>query len=616
MENLTYYHNYSYPFIQRINDSIKIRIAIESPGDILSIELLSLINNEATKTTMKYVTRTNNINIYETSLHIDFSNNIQKYIFKVIHADDVLWISAIGITHSEPLLTDFFSLLYEPNIPEWYFEQQFYQIFPDRFASDKSTENNQFPDAKIIENDDIYSFFGGNLNGIKNKITYLKKLGVTAIYLNPICISNTNHHYDVKEYNKIDPRLGTDSDFQSLVDDLHKNNIKIILDAPINHVSNESIYYDESNNTSNGAANNSNSPYKKFFTFKDGKPIYWNNCKYLIKLNYGCKDVQKLIYGKEGYLTHYLKKPFNIDGWRLDANHMIGKNGTANNNAHYCNKIYKSIKKVNKEAIIIGDHYHDAHNWLCGNIEQEDGAMNIQGFYKPLILFLTGKDFSGCSVKYDATNLKFDICKYYQNIPQELQLSFFNQLGNHDTSRLATKLNNNPILIKMALTILYTWIGVPCLYYGDEIGFQGNSSLSSRNPMEWIKQNEKYVPIIKVLSEFRKRNKALMLGSFQITFANEKCFVYERCYKDQKIIVIVNKGNNVINVDLSYNLKGIKIANVMECMQKDSSVKSCLLKPKMSHDAIILDNIRIMPYSNLEDSTKINIGPLSVLIID
>ena len=255
----------------------------------------------------------------------------------------------------------------------------FYQIFPDRFCNgnpELTVKTDEYlyqggqrrviqkpwgaPVSNHEEGTGATEFYGGDLKGISSKLDYLQELGVTALYLNPIFSSPSNHKYDTTHYSQVDSHLGSNAEFADLVSELHRREMKIILDAVFNHTSEEHIWFDKYKAHGNGAYHSSSSPYRGYYFFEGHTDQYigWNGVSTLPKLNYSNPDVRDTIYGgDQAILRQWLKAPYHIDGWRFDVIHMLGEGRGAKNNAHYAKAFRQATKEENPEAYVLGEHF-------------------------------------------------------------------------------------------------------------------------------------------------------------------------------------------------------------------------------------------------------------------
>lgn len=408
-------------------------------------------------------------------------------------------------------LNQFQLTCYDQELPkvDWYQNGIVYQIFPDRFANGNAhgeiigRKKNSFIYATkedtpyYIKNSEgeveRWDFFGGNLKGIQKKIPYLKQLGVTVIYLNPIFLATSNHRYDTNDFMKIDPMLGDEEDLANLINALHKNNMHLILDGVFNHVGINSIYFQK-------AIKDKNSPYYSWFNFQDYPTKYqsWWGVKSLPTVNKDNDKYQNLIYGSHGVLTKW-----QVDGWRLDVADELPM--------FFLRNIRTRLIKENC-PILIGEVWEDASNkFVNGEYRQYTAGNNLMGVMNyPLrnfiISLLTARD---STIEVGAIN---DIALIIEHYPTGFLRNCLNNIGTHDTARIKTVLNNNENMVLMAFGLLFMMPGVPCIYYGDEAGLIGKKDPDNRRYFPWGCENQKLINCVSDWTKIRKQNEVLVTG--------------------------------------------------------------------------------------------------------
>ncbi len=189
--------------------------------------------------------------------------------------------------------------------------------------------------------------------------------------------------------------------------------------------------------------------------------------------------MNEIYRGEDSIVRHWLKAPWNMDGWRLDVVHMLGKRV---GRAIICSTLLGSPKrrKNQPEAYIVGEHFGDARQWLQADVE--DAAMNYRGFTFPLWGFLANTDISYDPQQIDAQTCMAWMDNYRAGLSHQQQLRMFNQLDSHDTARFKTLLRSGGCAPALAVVWLFTWPGVPCIYYGDEVGLDGKNDPFCRKP--------------------------------------------------------------------------------------------------------------------------------------
>ena len=408
-------------------------------------------------------------------------------------------------------------------IPSWINNSVFYQIFPDAF----STYGRTTPLSK--------EYYGGTLKGITKNISYLKELGINLIYLNPIFTSTTYHRYDITDYYSIDPTLGTEQDFRDLVNTCHKNGIRIILDAVLNHSSsNHPMFLDV-------LKNGKKSKYINYYvinSFKGNKINEYDRFafeNYMPKLNTSNLETQKYLID---ILTYWIKE-FDIDGWRFDVANEIGH--------AFIKKIRTAIKEVKPEAFMLGEIWHDGCDFLLG--DEYDGITN---FTLKDLLFEYIKD--NVSAKHFAEKLN----RYLSSLPQQAITSNSNFLCNHDTHRIASEIKDKNTLMSL-IAIQFIFPGTPLIYYGEEIGMEHHPEHSgdkgARSLMEFDKvKNNELFEFYKKMIRLKTKNVCLSSNDYNVESIND-LLVIIRQHNNKQVKLIVNTTNKDKKIKLEGNYK-------------------------------------------------------------
>lgn len=509
---------------------------------------------------------------------------------------------------------------HEP-VPSWFKEGVVYQIFPDRFARDENWRERadaaimQYGEGKgqkkIIEEDWYrpayyvkdeegnvleWPFYGGSFKGIQGKLKYLKSLGVSVIYLNPISKASSNHRYDTADYMRPDPMLGSDEDFQNLAKAAEAEGISIILDGVFSHTGADSIYFDKYEKYGNGAFANEDSPYRDWFDFNTDDPVgyrSWWGIRDLPEVNEDNEDFVKLICGDGGVLEKWLR--LGAKGWRLDVADELPD--------RFIQKIRTKIKSEGKDNLLLGEVWEDASNkeshgekrkYFMG--DELDSTMNYP--VRSLILDFIHSNISAHIFQEKLLSLK-------ENYPRENFYGAMNLIGSHDRQRIMTEMgaesnyDDAAKKVKMASVLQYALPGVPCIYYGDEAGMTGAADPENRNGFIWDKENTDTVAFFRQLGLIYKEHPVLKDGDIRmisddVDVAGGKsndilAFVREDAvkYRDEKIVVIVNRSNEVKPVSLK-GVSDIKSAYALELL---SSSEIGLVKGKM------VDSISMEPLS-------------------
>ncbi|HCF8897528.1 TPA: maltodextrin glucosidase [Klebsiella pneumoniae] len=484
----------------------------------------------------------------------------RRYSFKLLWADHQRWFTPQGFTRFPPARLEQFAIDLPDASPQWVADQVFYQIFPDRFARSAARDADQ--DAvyyhhaagrEIVRKawDDPLTgeaggstFYGGDLDGISEKLPYLKQLGVTALYLNPVFAAPSVHKYDTEDYRRVDPQFGGDAALLRLRHNTQRAGMRMILDGVFNHTGDSHPWFDRHQQGSGGAGHDPDSPWRDWFTFsEEGQAHNWLGYASLPKLDYRSTSLVNEIYaGEDSIVRHWLKAPWSMDGWRLDVVHMLGEGGGARNNLQHIAGITQAAKQAQPEAFVFGEHFGDARQWL--QADAEDAAMNYRGFTFPIWGFLANTDISYDPQKIDAQTCMAWMDNYRAGLSHQQQLRMFNQLDSHDTARFKSLLGKDVARLPLAVVWLFSWPGVPCIYYGDEVGVDGNNDPFCRKPFPWdpALQDTQLLALYQRMAKLRKTHQALRYGGCQVIYAEDNVVVFVRVYKQQRVLVAINRG--------------------------------------------------------------------------
>ncbi len=448
-----------------------------------------------------------------------------------------------------------------------------YQIFPDRFCNSGTPKQTGYPDRWLHE--DWYElpvyqpdhdgritnsdYFGGDLAGIAAKLPYLKSLGVTSIYLNPIFEAHENHRYNTADYKKIDPLLGNEEDFSTLCQEAGKLGIHIILDGVFNHTGSDSVYFNKLKRYGEhtGAYNNPNSPYRNWYDFTDYPNSYrsWWGFDTLPNLNESEPTYRDFICGENGVLKKWLR--LGASGFRLDVADELPD--------FFLDDISACIKDHSRQCTVIGEVWEDAstkisygmrRRYLLGR--QLDSVMNYP--FKDAILHY---------VRYgDCNRLYLTIMAILEHYPKPVLDVLMNSLSTHDVERAITTLAGEPTngngrdwqaqhnqlseaqyqlgknLLKVASVIQYTLPGIPCLYYGDEAGLFGYKDPFNRTCYPWGREDQELLAFFRALGQLRTAYPNLSSAVFRAVSFTTDTISYLREWENGRLLIAVNRTNH------------------------------------------------------------------------
>lgn len=544
-----------------------------------------------------------------------------SYQFYICTNEKIYYYNQKGITTFECQDTYNFKIPIDYDSPKWVRKSVFYQIFPDRFCngnSDISVKDEEYRidgyytkeikqwdlPPETYENAHCLDFYGGDIEGIIKKIPYLKKLGVNAIYINPIFSAASVHRYDCIDYFHVDSHLGGNQMFSKLVKILHENDMRIIVDISINHTSSSHKWFNKTGefyDLKDGAYYNKDVAERQYYYFSDknNEYFYYDNNKNMPVLNYFSFGLREIIYeGENSVVKKWLKQPYNIDGWRFDCGDIVACNNVSNIQHKIWNDIRKAVKSVDTEKYIMAEHWTDASDFLQG--KEWDASMNYFGFTRPIRKLLGDSDYyhldeeaSGLMSNKIFTGEDFvnQYCEYTSKLPFVIQQNMFNLLDSHDLPRLHTidKICRQDYV--STLVVMFSIIGTPSIYYGDELEIEGFGKFiweSCRFPMPWKRENEQteLFKIYSKLTEIKTSKVALSEGGMKVIYCKKNVFAFARIADKQIIITVCSFDDEISEVKFSIKQFGkmdIKVhkdllGNELNYMCMDGIV-SMMLKP-------------------------------------
>jgi alpha-glucosidase len=510
---------------------------------------------------------------------------VTRYAFRFVLAGAQRWLAQDGLHDTTPLRDVHFAHVSEYRPASWIWQQVVYQVFPDRFRDGDPT-NNVASGAYLYggrpvvarawherptKGDGAREFFGGDLDGVRDALPYLEDLGVSTLYLNPIFVSPSSHKYDTTDYDRIDPHLGGEAAFERLLEALRARGMRIVLDAVVNHTSDRHPWFGRRTadvggedvgsadgagaSAHHGAYGDPTAPTRDHYVFDDpdDPESYrgWIGVRSLPVLDFASGGVREKVYaGGEAILRRWLRPPWRIDGWRLDVIHMLGEGPGARHNHEHVRAIRHAIREERDDAYVLGEHFFEAIAWLQG--DQEDGAMNYDGFLRPMVAFWAGIDFRGDPLSLDAAGLDAWLTRVRARLPHPIALSQLNLLDSHDVPRFLTRVGGDARVLAAAAHALFAYVGVPSIYYGDEIGLEGGEDPDCRRPFPWDEAswNGELRATYRALARLRRRAPPLARGGYLTLHAEGDVFAFARFVGGEAVVTLLHRGSTEVSVAL------------------------------------------------------------------
>ena len=570
----------------KLFETVTVRIRMYEDAPVKYVFLRYVPNGAERLLEMHTAKKEHGFVYYEVPLQIN-ENRVQ-YQFYLVCEDVVYFYTQKEITTYVPDQTYDFVLLADYVQPEWVKEAVFYQIFPERFCNGdpsndvKTGEYSQsgFPtiamdswDAKPLtyQEGHCLDFYGGDLQGVKEKIPYLKELGVTAVYLNPIFIAPSVHKYDCLDYFHVDPHFGGDEALAELSAALHENGMKLILDISINHTgidhkwfNRDGIWFDKSV----GAYNNHDSKDRGYYFFGQNNTYHgWFGVETLPTLNYTSESLREVIYrAEDSVLKKWLKPPYSIDGWRFDVADVFARNDAVQLDHELWPEIRKSIRDVNPQAYILAEHWRDCAEYMQG--DEWDSPMNYYGCGRVIRQFLGEPDLfmarneilASVPYKMTAQDVKNRVMEHLAKLPYALGENQFNLFDSHDVSRLHNNPKVHPEEYRGAVIFQFLLTGAASIYYGDEAGIDGviDSNEGCRYPMPWD-SNFKDTEVFKLnqtMARLKAEHKALSHGGMKFLYAEGNVVAIARFWENEVFVGVISTEDKDVKIRLPLGAVG------------------------------------------------------------
>jgi len=574
------------------------------------------------------------------SVDVDVEDKEFTYYFELRVGKMVCIYDARGIgKQSSP--DAYFRFIPGFRVPEWAKGAVMYQIYVDRFnngdpTNDVLTNEYEYIGDKSVQVTDwdkypatmgVREFYGGDLQGVLDKMDYLKDLGIDVIYFNPLFVSPSNHKYDIQDYDYIDPHFGKIVDdrgdllrddqhenreatryinrvtnlanleasnelFAHVVEEAHKRGMKVILDGVFNHCGSFNKWldreriYENAEGYEKGAYVDRNSPYHDYFQFHEPNKFPYNGSydgwwghDTLPKLNYeGSKSLFDYVMR---IAAKWVSPPYNVDGWRLDVAADLGHSPEYNH--YFWQEFRRAVREANPNAIVLAEHYGSPRSWLNG--KEWDTVMNYDAFMEPLTWFLTGMQKHSDDYRGDLLgNADSFIGAMNHHMADfttpSLQIAM-NELSNHDHSRFLTRTNRkvgrtnslgaeaanegvNKAVMREAVVVQFTWPGAPTIYYGDEVGVCGWTDPDNRRSYPWGHEDLEMRDFHKAMIKIHKENTEILTGSLKYVAHGYNFLGYGRFSRRNAVVVLVNNNDYEITEDVSVWQLGIPT----ECILK------------------------------------------------
>lgn len=579
---------------------------------------------------------------------LQLENEKVTYYFEIHSGRILVYYDVRGMVRD---VNEYYNFVIIPGFktPEWAKGAVMYQIYVDRFcngdrSNDVETGEYCYIGEQVHRVEDWYrypasmdvrEFYGGDLQGVLDKMDYLEDLGVEVIYFNPLFVSPSNHKYDIQDYDYIDPHFGkiveergellqdwqrenreatryinrvsnkvnleaSNEVFIKVVEEAHRRGMRVILDGVFNHCGSFNKWmdreriYENAEGYEKGAFVSEQSPYKSFFQFHDMYKWPYNTSydgwwghDTLPKLNYeGSKELYDYVLniGRK-----WVSPPYNADGWRLDVAADLGHSPEYNH--RFWQDFRKAVKEANPNAIILAEHYGNTRDWLQGN--EWDTVMNYDAFMEPVTWFLTGMEKHSDDFREDllgnADSFWGAMRHHTASFAMPSWQVAMNELSNHDHSRFLTRTNHkvgrtntlgpqaaeqdiNFAVFREGVVLQMTWTGAPTIYYGDEAGLCGFTDPDNRRTYPWGRENHELIQFHKDIIRLRKENDELRIGALKYMEGDYNFIAYGRFHQQGQCVILINNNAHPITREMSVWELGMgKTGKMRILMQTDEN---------------------------------------------
>ena len=553
-----------------IGDRVKIRLRMYEGAPVRHV-LLRYWRNGLEQTVRAHVARhERGLCWYEAVMPV--TEPRMRYRFDLV-CDGGLWFyTQRGLTAYMPDRTYDFTLLTDYVQPAWVKRAVFYQIFPERFCNGDPSNDvrpgeysqdghpairmERWTDTPLsYDKGRCLDFFGGDLEGIRQKIPYLKDLGVTALYLNPIFRAPSVHKYDCVDYFHVDPHFGGDEALAALSAALHENGMRLILDISINHTGANHRWFNRDGMffpVTEGAYHNAGAPERGYYFFGEDNSYHgWFANDNLPTLNYTSQALRDRIYrAEDSVLKKWLKPPYSIDGWRFDVADTFARNDGVQLADQLWPEIRRSIRDASPQAYILAEDWGDCADRLQG--DAWDSAMNYFGCGRPIRQFfgqpdmLLGRDarMRRAQCPMTAEQLRERVMQHLAKLPGVIWDNQFNLFDSHDADRLHNDHAITPMAWRGAVYFQFVLPGAPSIYYGDEaaIGGRLGTNEGCRYPMPWQRDFQKgwMFRLYRTMAHLKAAHPALSEGGMKFLYAQGRIAAIARFDRDEAFVAVLS----------------------------------------------------------------------------
>lgn len=545
-----------------IGDGVIVRLRVPADLGVVEVQARSLWDKEPSLWPAVRSAVKSGVDWWEARLTVTNPVTHYRFVYRTA-SGDVRWVNATGVHRTEPRDIEDFALSAHAPAPEWIGSQVLYQVFPDRFARSAAADAHPAPEwaepaawTDPVNNERPHTgvqFYGGDLWGVIDKLDHIVNLGATLLYLTPFFAAGSNHRYDSHDFAHVDPLLGGDEALIALIEAAHQRGLKVIGDLTTNHCGDGHEWF-------RAAVGNPDAPESEFF--------YWTNAEHteyaawlgvpsLPKFNWESAELRRrFIEGPDSVVATWLKKPFGLDGWRIDVANMTGRYGDVDINEDIRRIIRRTMIDINPDTILLGESTNDAAFDFRGDAWH--GAMSYSAFTRPVWAWLSdeGSEAAGgigmvlsTIPEYSGADVHTQYTELSAGFPWRIRQGNLVALDTHDTPRFAGIAREGAV--EPALLLSLTLPGIPVVFAGDELGLVGRDGEESRTPMPWdsLDAAADRIALYTELIHLKRDHSALNGGSLRWLHIGDDVLAFVREDTHESLLVVVSRAEFEFDID-------------------------------------------------------------------
>ncbi|HEX5523298.1 MAG TPA: glycoside hydrolase family 13 protein [Pedococcus sp.] len=521
-----------------LGESVTVRVRVPSDADVTAVHVRTTPDAEPVFTDA-VVERTTETETWWAA-QIVCHNPVTSYRFILEGGPTAYqWLNGTGVHQRDVPDAADFRLTAFGAPPAWAGEAVVYQVFPDRFARSAGQDSREVPDWAVPAGWDeaprlepgviSRQLFGGDLDGITERLDHIAELGANVVYLTPFFPARSNHRYDASSFDQVDPVLGGDEALSRLVDAAHERGMRVLGDFTTNHTGDAHEWFVT-------AQQDPDAEERGYYFWEGEEYVAWLGVPSLPKLNYDSAPLRHRVFeDKEGVVRRWITGDTALDGWRVDVANMTGRYRGQDLNHDIARQMRLAMDDAAPDALLVGEHCHDYTQDAQG--DGWHGVMNYAGFTRPVWTWLRDRGhapkFLGSPLmvpRLGGASVMETMREFAAGVPWATVRHSFNLVGSHDTTRIRTLVGEDARQVDVAAGLLFTVPGIPMLTYGDEIGMEGEYGEDGRRPMPWGSDgwDSRLLETYRGLIAARRSSPALREGGMRWVYADDEALVFLR----------------------------------------------------------------------------------------